>query len=441
MSNRDQMCSSGRRALRGTFRFMHGNILVLTVTQVLGMFCRSMVFPYRSLYILALGGQAAQIGFIYSVMPLAGLLMFPLGGYMADRMGRVKLIAFGGYLSGTIILMYILAQNWQVIALAAFLQGFMVFQFPANSALIADSLSPENRGMGIATMNTVASAVSIFAPYVAGVVVGIYGVEAGMRLLYAVMMAAYLISATINLRFLKETTQHHSGQALSLLSLPRVLRDAYTGIPATLRRLPRSLRALAAVLVLLFMANAVASPFWVVYAVQRIGLTSVEWGLILFIETALRSALSIPVGALVDRYGRTKFILASLLLSLVSIPLFALCDNFTEVLLIRLTAALINALFVPACSALMADTVPRDIRGRVMAALGQGAVMIGAAAGGTGGPGVGFLITIPLMVASFAGGYLYAYNPAYPWGFVGIASLLSLILAVLFIRDPGKAEI
>jgi len=407
---------------------------------VLGMFCRSMVFPYRSLYILALGGEAAQIGFVNSLGPLAGLIMFPISGYIADRAGRVKLIALGGYLSGAILLMYIFAPSWEAIALAAMLHGFMVFQFPPSSALIADSLSPENRGVGVATMNTIAGTLAIFAPYLAGAIISIYSVNMGMRLLYGVMMVAYLASATINFRFLKETSQR-SEERLSFSNLPRAVRDAYGGIPTMLNRLPRSVRALTVVIILGFMANAIAGPFWVVYAVEHIGLSPVEWGLILLVETSLRNLMNIPAGVLVDRYGRTKSILASLLLCLVSIPPFVFSTNLTQVLLIRSAIAVTHAFFIPACSALMADTVPRDIRGRVMAAIGRGTVMIGAASGGTGGPGVGFLITIPLMIASIAGGYLYAHNPAYPWFFVMMATLISLILSALFIRDPKEAEI
>ena len=419
---------------------MHGNILVLTVTGVLGMFCRGMVFPYASLYILALGGGAAQIGFVNSLGPLAGLIMFPISGYIADRAGRVKLIALGGYLSGAILLIYIFAPSWEVIALAGMLHGFMVFQFPPSSALIADSLSPENRGVGVATMNTIAGTLAIFAPYLAGAIISIYSVNMGMRLLYGVMMVAYLASATINFRFLKETSQR-SEERLSFSNLPRAVRDAYGGIPTMLNRLPRSVRALTVVIILGFMANAIAGPFWVVYAVEHIGLSPVEWGLILLVETSLRNLMNIPAGVLVDRYGRTKSILASLLLCLVSIPPFVFSTNLTQVLLIRSAIAVTHAFFIPACSALMADTVPRDIRGRVMAAIGRGTVMIGAASGGTGGPGVGFLITIPLMIASIAGGYLYAHNPAYPWFFVMMATLISLILSALFIRDPKEAEI
>ncbi len=160
----------------------------------------------------------------------------------------------------------------------------------------------------------------------------------------------------------------------------------------------------------------------------------------MLIETALRIFVSIPAGMLTDRYGRTRFLLLSLCLTLASVPFFILSTTFTHVLLIRCTVAIANALFMPACSALMADIVPRESRGRVMAALGRGTVMIGAASGGTGGPGVGFLVTLPLMVASLLGGYVYAYNATYPWFFVGAATALSILLCLMFVRDPQVVE-
>ncbi|MFH1567453.1 MAG: hypothetical protein ABIL09_05575, partial [Gemmatimonadota bacterium] len=44
------------------FGFVRGNILVLTVSGGLGMFSRSMVFPYVPLFVLSLGGQPAEVG-------------------------------------------------------------------------------------------------------------------------------------------------------------------------------------------------------------------------------------------------------------------------------------------------------------------------------------------------------------------------------------------
>ena len=76
-----------------------------------------------------------------------------------------------------------------------------------------------------------------------------------------------------------------------------------------------------------------------------------------------------------------------------------------------------------------------------MALVGQGGIMIGPAGGGTGGPAVGLLITIPIMISSLIGGYLYALNPRYPWYFVLAATVCMVVITILFIRDPQNAEI
>jgi MFS family permease len=108
---------------------------------------------------------------------------------------------------------------------------------------------------------------------------------------------------------------------------------------------------------------------------------------------------------------------------------------------VRALVAVGNAFFMPACGALLADSVPREMRGRVMAALGRGAVMIGSSAGATGGPGLGFLIIPPLVLTSLLSGYLYAANPRAPWLAASVAVVSALWLAVRHVRDPHHAEV
>jgi MFS family permease len=418
-------------------RFLRGNILVLTIIQTLGMFCRSMVFPYASLYILALGGEPAQIGIINSISPLLGLIVFPLGGYLADRAGRVKMISISSYVGSAILLLFVIAPNWQWIAVARLLQGFMVIQFPATSAIIADSLTSDTRGRGVATMNTLSTAFAIVAPYIAGALIDAQGAERGGRILYGVMMATTLIIATIYLTSLRETAR--PDPAKGKISLIDILRRAYGDIPATLRGLSRSLKALTGIVLLGFIANGIASSFWVVYAQDEIGLSSSSWGLILLLETLLRCLAYIPAGYAVDHWGRVRCVIAALVVALVTMPAFVFAGGFWQVLAIRAAIAVAQAFFTTACSALMADAVPPQVRGRVMAAVGRGTVMLGAASGGTGGPGVGFVITIPLMIASLAGGYLYEYNTAYPWFVAAGTTIVSIALGALYLRDP-RAE-
>lgn len=429
---------------------MPRNVRVFTITDTLGNFVRAMVFPYISLYILALGGTTAQIGFVQSLTPLLGLLMFPIGGYLADRGNRIRLIVLANSLAASFVLLSAISPNWQVFAVSRLLMGFAVFQFPARSALIADSLDPEKRGKGFAAMNSISNTFAVMAPFVAGAVITFYGDLTGMRLLYLVMAGAYAVLTFIQYRFLHETTpstqvtaleSEESEDKLDLATIGRVLHDTYAGIPRTLRALPLSLKALAGVIILTFMANGVASPYWVVYATEQVGLSSAAWGLVLLIETLLRLVMFIPAGYLGDRWGRTWTLLTALLIALIALPSFVFVTGFISALIVRCAAAVAFALALPSCTALMADTVPREMRGRVMSALGQGGIMVGPAGGGTGGPGLGYVVTIPLILSFVLGGILYSWNPVLPWVFVFCTTLLSILLILFFIRDPQEAEV
>src|SRR5512141_1925756 len=102
--------------LRGALRPLRGNIAVFSLTDLLGNFCRMMVFPYASLYILALGGDVTQVGLVNALAPLSGLIAFPIGGYLADHTGRVRLIVLSQVFAGATGLIYVFAPSWQAIA-------------------------------------------------------------------------------------------------------------------------------------------------------------------------------------------------------------------------------------------------------------------------------------------------------------------------------------
>ncbi len=417
---------------------MNENLTVLTIRQVMGMFFRRMVLSYSSLFILAVGGNNSQIGLINSLRPLAGLLVFPISGYYTDRSSRVKIIALADLLRMITMALYVLAPSWEWIAIGGLLQGLMVFSFPPTSAIMVDSLEPKSRGIGVATMNMLSNLISMGSPYIAATILVFYGDEMGMRILYGLLGLQSLFGAILIYRKLEETTDPKPmDEPKGVLS---ILKDTYSGVPELLRKTPRSVKAMSFVVLLAFISNGVASPFWVVYVTQIIGLSKVNWGLILFYENVMKVVLIMPAGILADRIGRTRTLLMSVLVALLSLPSLIFATNFTSVLLIRFGAALAGSLFIPASVSLIADYTPRNLRGKVMAAMGGGSVLIGAAGGGTGGPGVGYLLVIPLMISSILGGILYDINPVYPWYFVGIATMIQLACVIFYISDPKSVE-
>jgi MFS family permease len=178
----------------------------------------------------------------------------------------------------------------------------------------------------------------------------------------------------------------------------------------------------------------------VLYATQELGLATTTWGTVLLVEAIVRDVGYIPAGFLVDRLGRVRCMRLALIIALLAVPSFVFARGFVSVLAVRMAISAASAIYIPAGVALMADTVPRPLRGRTMAALGRGSVFLGSTGGGLGGPGLGYLVTIPAMVAAFSGGYLYAADPRLPWLVATITLASCLLVSVIVLREQENAE-
>ncbi len=422
---------------------MRGNVLVLTVCRILWTVSMSIAWPFFPLYIEAFGGSATEIGLVYALGGLAGLILYPVGGYIADHMGRVKLVATATYLFAVSFILFIIAQNWVTLAIGHFTQQLVLFYMPAVNAIMADSLPPRQRGIGFATVTAIPQAIGLFSPFIGGYLIdqvfggGIEGLKVAMRLSYTAGLAIGLLVATIRLKWLRETLKK-SDSSVSLHNLPLLLKTSYIHLSRYLKWMSQTLRSIAIIQIVTTLFVSIAAPFWVVYAAGEhsiIGLTPYEWGFLMLIVGAIRIVLSIPMGYFVDLYGTRRTILLAMLLAPIPIITFPFCQTFLEVLLTLVLLGLVNALIWPASATLITNAVPRDKRGRLLSILGQGLSI------GWGGVWTsGFLLFIPVTVGSLLGGHVYATNPQYPWFILALSLILCFILSIQFIHEPKKTE-
>ncbi|MBS7620310.1 MFS transporter [Candidatus Bathyarchaeota archaeon] len=130
----------GQEIQRSRFWYITQNVKVLIVTRLLWGISRGVATPFLSLYILALGGTPIEIGFVNMLGLIAGIFLYPLGGYIADKKGRVKLIIYSTIIFTISGLFFVFAWSWEIIAIGHFITQMMLFYSPALNALEADSL-------------------------------------------------------------------------------------------------------------------------------------------------------------------------------------------------------------------------------------------------------------------------------------------------------------
>jgi MFS family permease len=349
------------KTLRQEFSFFKGNYLVLVVSWIFMDFAGEIPGAYYPLYVKDLGGNEAIVGFIGFISFLCiAAVQFP-GGHLADKYGRKWLIStmtFGVALS---YVFYALAPSWEFIMLGAMLQNLCLIYQPALLSMVSDSLPPEKRGMGISITQLIASVATTPGPAVAAFFFAVYGKIDGMRISYGIVVALFLVAAVLRLN-LKETIK--DPPKISFRGILKVYPDSMRESFKVWKIVPRSTFYLFLSFLLGGFSIAMIQTFTVIYAVEDVGLSRIEWSLVLMVLFIAMIILSIPIGKLVDKVGRKIPLLLSYLFMIPSILLFIYGDFFRLAVSLVLFGV-VQLMMFSSYSALMADLVPKEQRGKV----------------------------------------------------------------------------
>lgn len=405
--------------LRDEFGFLRGNLLVLITSYVIFGFTTGLFNPFRSLYIRELGASPLVLGLMSSLGSVILAIIRVPGAYIADRYGRrniIVLFTFGAALSYGF---YVIAPDWRLILVAVVVSNLSHIYQPALEAIEADSMPPEKRGLGYMLVWWLPGAPGLFAPAISGYMVERYGLVPGMRMVYVVVFVSALTIALIRWRYLKETMAESA--ALGLRELSSAFREAAGSIREAWLEMGREIWFLAAVLLLVSFENPLYNLYYALYAVDVVGVSAMEWGMVSIIGTAAMSLVGIPAGKLIDRIGRRKSMLLAYAFSLPALIAFTVIRGFTQMVVVNISFLICNSLLFPSIMALQADLVPQERRGRIMGLMGT-------------------LRSLAMVPAGIIFGLLYEVNRAYPY-YVGVLVEVAIILVILFfIKEPEMRE-
>jgi len=171
---------------------------ITVVRSSLSTFFYQMAFPYISIYTLALGATATQLGIVNSLgMGLAGLIG-PLVGWTIDSYGvkRVYLIGIG--LLAASYLAYGTARSWHIAIFAVL--AFWLGQTASGvscSVICGNTLASRDRATGMSLCETVAAGLlGIAAPLLGAFLVRRFGGAdvSGIRPVFFVCLAGTLVT-------------------------------------------------------------------------------------------------------------------------------------------------------------------------------------------------------------------------------------------------------
>jgi MFS family permease len=412
---------------------MKGNILVLTVSRILWSMSSSIVWPYVSFYIYALNGDAPLIGKITALANVAGMLFFPLGGYLADKSGRAKLVGYSTLLFAGSLSLFAMARSWQWIAAAMVIQSLVLFYMPALNAIMADSIPPGARGKILSITISIPEAVRIFSPVFGGWLIQRYTLVPAMRLGYTISFITATFVGLMRIKYLKETIDTKPLDK----GIVGIFNESYSNVWVSIRWILKNMGGYTLIAMILIFSGSLVQPFWAVYADSFAGVAPHQWGQVALVGGIVKVIVSLYVGNFVDKRGVKKSMIVSFLIAIPAMIAFVHSRGLVNTALVYSVLVVANAFIWIASGVLIANSIPRNIRGRIMAGLGQG-IPLGVTGGGYA---QGFMLFIPSALGSLISGYIYEYNPAYPWYLQSVLLTLCLLLVLRLVKEPDHAEV
>jgi MFS transporter, DHA1 family, multidrug resistance protein len=181
------------------------NQIAITAAAFVGFTGFTLVMPFLALYMQQLGVTdpaevALWTGVTLGITPAITALCAPLWGRVGDRFGN-KVLVLRSLVSGVavLVLMAQATRPWQLFTLRA-LQGFVAGYGPLTIAMAARSAPQEHMARAIATVQTAQR----LGPAVAPVVGGILASALGLRNVFYVAAAIYVVAAAIMAFFYSE---------------------------------------------------------------------------------------------------------------------------------------------------------------------------------------------------------------------------------------------
>lgn len=407
------------KSLLNDFSFIRGNFLIILIGWLLVDFTREMAYTYYPLYVTALGGTATIIGVINAAGVISEAYVKIPGGILADKFKRKKLIIVMTLIASVSYLLYAFAPSWHFILLGAVCTSLCWIYTPGFDSIVMESLPEEKRGTGYSIINLITRVSTTPSPLIAGVLFTSYGIVGTTRIGFIFVAFAFLAASLMRWRLVEETDKPEvtARDVLDSLSNANVFSE---GIDVW-KEVPRTLSVLLSVELLFNIPNVVFNTISVLYFVNDLGITEVQLSYLFSFIGVIMIILAIPSGKVVDKFGRVKPLIVAYALTFFGLPL-VLNASFSRLLWMAPLIGLINILFYTTTSALWADLIPEDKRGRISGSRG-------------------FFNLLAVAGGSILGGLIYDYvSHTLPIYLFMVGSLVCFVLTLLYIKEPKKSE-
>lgn len=335
------------------------NLSVLSIAVFIAGIAFSEIMPFLSLYINTLGNFSHQqlnfwSGIVYSGTFIVSAIVSPWWGKLADKKGRKPMILRAGIGMSLVIASMVLVQNvWQLL-LFRMLQGVFAGFISNSNALVATETPKINSGQALGTVASATTAGTLLGPLVGGALTSIFS----YRITFMITGCLLLICSILVLFFVHED---------DFKPVTTKKLDKASGVIKSLRS-PHLIFGLLLTTLIIQAANNSINPIVSLYVRQLLN----DHGNVVFISGVIAALPGIATflvasrfGALGDKIGTHKIIVAGFIAASIFFFLTAFVQNTVELGILRFLVGFSDACLFPQVQTMLTKNSPAAVTGRI----------------------------------------------------------------------------
>lgn len=343
--------SSEHPTLRDSLKALPPSAWILFAGTFINRF-GAFVVVFLILYLTDAGYSATQAGLAVSAYGIGAFGAAPIGGYLADLLGRRNTIALSMFSAGAAMLMLSQVTTFPLVVLFSALTGFTAELYrPASSALLTDLTQLGQRVSAFAMYRLAINLGAAVGPAVGGLV--------AERSFFLIFLGDAITSAVFGI--------------VALLALPNHDRR-----PHETKRGAGSVRTMLAdrAFLLFLVANVFSVLAYVqshsTFALQVTvrGFSNAAYGGLLSLNGLLVMLIELPITSITQRLRPRRVMSLGFLLIGIGFGLTTVAYSVPFLALTVVIWTLGEIVSMPVASAYVADAAPADMRGRYQGAFG-----------------------------------------------------------------------
>jgi MFS family permease len=311
-------------------------------------------------YLQAVGATVFVIGLYDALRTLIGAIYAYPGGVVADRWGHRRAFIIFNLVSIVGYALVLLVPHWAaVIAGMFFFLSWSCFSLPATFSLVGAALEANRHSMGVGVQSVIKRLPIMIAPIFGGILIDRFGIIPGVRI--ALIISIFLSALTILVqRQLREESSDLARVAAATAPQPK-----NWNFWRSLHEFNSPMKRLLLSDILVRFCERVPYAWVVIFAMDYIGVSARQVGILIAIEMLAATICIIPASHYADRHGREPFVVVTFIMFTL-FPISLLMSRSFSALVIAFIIRGLKEFGDPSRKALIIGYSDSDRRGQIV---------------------------------------------------------------------------